>query len=353
MIHISLDDVAPAMKLALPVYASGGRILLGKGAELTSTYVQRLKGFDVHNVWIHDDRFSDINRLEFYTEETRGKLSTRLMEMCTDLRTNRSALRKILAGVVFDRVILEAQEHKREPIPTFSGSAGENPFVAHSVNVCLMATALGVLLQYSREQILNLAVGSLIHDIGMAVPKNRDDEFHGEWDETSREHARKGFEAVMDARQLSATIGVVCLQHHERLDGSGFPQGLSYDSIHPFSRIVAIADYYDTMVRGRNRLMPHKVFENLKEGAGTLFDPQMVDLFCSWIVPYVPGTPFHLSTGEQAVVIHVEEKKLDRPIVRALSEDGSIREIDLSQEPEILIEEVSWGIPVINHSVAA
>jgi hypothetical protein len=339
---MGLHDAAPPMRLARPVESGDGRVLLAQGAQLTAAYLERLRGFGVRRLWIRDDRLRDLQPTETYSPKVRGRLAGRFHETAEAIHSDPAALKGILAGGVFDALIAEAVDTVRDVIPTPEDAALEDTLTGHSVRVCLIALAMGRLLRYTPEQLRNLAVGALIHDIGQ-IPRGKSaSESPWELDESEQEHAHLGFEAVIRARHLSATISVVCLQHHERLDGSGWPRRISGSSIHAFARLTSVADRYDTLVHGPQALLEHLARVQIAQDAGIGLDADLVKLFLARIAPYPVGTPLRLSTGEQAVVVAAKYGVLDRPLVRAFGPNAEARDVDLAQEPDTLIEEVSW-----------
>ena len=348
MIFMGLDDTAPSMRLARAVSNREGRVLLGQGAELTEAYVARLKGFGIRRLWVRDDRLRDIEPLEVFSPKLRARLAGRFQEVTAALAKDPGALKGMLTGGLFEALASEAMEARRTLIPPPEEGAQEDPLTGHSVRVCLLTVSMGTLLMYSPEQLRNLAIGALIHDVGHLLTKGTTASIPWEMDAVCQEHAHLGFESVLHARHLSATISVVCLQHHERMDGQGWPRKLSGSAIHPFARLTAVADRFDTLVFGPEALMPHVVKQRLAEDAGVGLDAEIVKLLLSRTASYPAGTPLRLSSGEQAVVLGAPTGSLDRPLVRVLSTVSDPYDLDLASEPGIEIEAVKWSAPVVD-----
>lgn len=350
MIRLGLNDAAPSMRLARPVLSRDGRVLLGQGTELTAAYVERLRGFDVRRLWIRDDRLRDIESTEVFSVKVRNQLSDRFQAVCLALKKDPAALKGILAGGIFDFLVSEALETRREIIPAPEDGAQEDALVGHAVRSCLLATSLGALLRYTPEQLRNLAVGALIHDIGQVTRKDSVPAAPWTVDIDSPEHAHLGFEAVLKARHLSATISVVCLQHHERMDGNGWPRRLAGPAIHPFARLTAVVDKYDTLVSGPAAILPHLAKQELAQEGGSGLDVDLANLFLARIAPYPVGTPLRLSNGVQCVVVKVQTGNLDRPVVRIFPDDSAALDLDLGTEPDLAIAEVRWFAPISDTS---
>ncbi len=160
--------------------------------------------------------------------------------------------------------------------------------------IASLATGMALQLGLPREEIERIRIASLLHDLGkLAVPSEILDKptslSDGEW-QAIGEHPRIGQVILEQASSLREAIPVV-LHHHERFNGGGYPHGLRGNEIPLGARIVAVADAYHAMVHDR----PYKpaqghdlAVDELKRHAGTQFDPDVVDLFCSI---YAEGVP--------------------------------------------------------------
>ena len=157
----------------------------------------------------------------------------------------------------------------------------------HSINVCLLAMAIGGEMDMDRSELEELGLAAMLHDIGkIAIPhyiitmrcKPNEDE----WD-CIRRHPLLGYEmAHKYGLPAEACLGV--LHHHERMDGSGYPFRLKADKISKYGRIIAIADVYDAMRSKRsykNSAARDEAFNFLIDNAGTHFDSAILDKFKS------------------------------------------------------------------------
>ncbi len=161
-----------------------------------------------------------------------------------------------------------------------------DPYTAgHSGGVAALATRIGREMGLSDEEIEGLRVCALLHDIGKAsVPSsilNKPGRLSCyEWG-LLQEHPRKAYESLRHIPFPWPVADVVC-QHHERLDGSGYPSGLKGDEIHPWARILAVADVVDAMSKHRPyrpRLPLKEVLAEMRKGRGKLYDPAVVDAY--------------------------------------------------------------------------
>lgn len=161
-----------------------------------------------------------------------------------------------------------------------------------------------------------------------------DEEMH-----VMRSHPEAGVE-LLRAADLSPLTVTVIRDHHERPDGTGYPNGLVGSSIHEFARFAAVADVYDAVTSKRvysGAVAPHVAVRIVRDGAGTQFCGDVVRHFRAVVMPYPVGHEIVLPDGRKGVVASVDPLAPDRPVVRVPSGPG-IEEIgvDMEQPPAVL-----------------
>lgn len=126
---------------------------------------------------------------------------------------------------------------------------------AHSVNVCILSSLIGRSLGLSRAELVSMGTGAILHDLGKVFIDHQllikngpltNDEFA-----TIRHHTETGYAALLEGAFMEPAAAATVLQHHERLDGSGYPHGLRDTDLGLFSRIVAVADVFDALSNDR------------------------------------------------------------------------------------------------------
>lgn len=174
----------------------------------------------------------------------------------------------------------------------------------HSVAVCVLMVALGKQLGLRGEELKEVGVAGLLHDIGkMAVSgeilnkpgKLTDDEF-----EIVKSHPRRGWEILKSSGQSSESALDVCLHHHERMDGKGYPEKLSADTLSLHARMGAVCDVYDAITSDRcykKGWEPAEAITKMASWKDGHFDETVFRAFVKTIGIYPIGTLAKLKSG--------------------------------------------------------
>lgn len=194
----------------------------------------------------------------------------------------------------------------------------KNEYTAqHSMNVCVLSILLGRQINLSIENLNNIGICGLLHDIGkMKIPQEILNK-PGSLDENEinimRKHTAYGRDVLISARNIYPGTVDVAYSHHELLDGKGYPRGLGHESISDFTKIVTIVDNYDAITSDRVYRSSKSHVDALAElikGMNSHFDSNYVTQFINCIGFYPQGNFVELSSGDIGVV--VEQNKKDR-----------------------------------------
>ena len=208
--------------------------------------------------------------------------------------------------------------------------------------------ALAVKLGYNERELLEIGIGALLHDVGkMAVPLeilNKPGKLTKEEFEVIKTHPKVGYDMLKDLPNISLLTAHCALQHHERINGSGYPYGLKGDEIHEYAQIIGIADVFDAVTSHRSYrkpMLPHEALELLYSGVGTLYDIRYIQEFNQTIAVYPIGLTVVLSDGRVGIVVKQNKGLSTRPVVRIVKENGkSLDEpydVDLVKHPNVTI----------------
>ncbi|MBR1571449.1 MAG: HD-GYP domain-containing protein [Lachnospiraceae bacterium] len=220
----------------------------------------------------------------------------------------------------------------------------DDTIYAHSLNVALIARAIGKWLKYSREDLDLLTIAGLLHDIGKTqVPeeilnkqgKLTDDEFA-----LIKSHPLAGYKILKNTK-FDTRIKLAALQHHERFDGSGYPRGLEGDEIDEFASIIALADVYDAMTAARSYRSPKCAFQviyEFEQEGFQKYNPEVIYTFLKRVANCYSNSRVLLSDGRSGQVVFLNKNALSRPIVKL--DDGEMVDLSTPDNHDIFIKSI-------------
>jgi putative nucleotidyltransferase with HDIG domain len=216
---------------------------------------------------------------------------------------------------------------------------------SHAINCSALAAALGRHLGMPQELLVDLASGGLLLDIGKTRVPDDVIDHPGPLNPLAmgraRRHVELGVQVLEDAGEQNPVVLQMMRGHHERFDGSGYPNRIAGNAIPLFARMAAIIDSFDAMTSDRPyaRAIPrHDALQELYRGRGSLYQSELVEQFISCLGVYPTGSMVELLTGELAVVMAQNPSRRLRPRILVLTgPDGRLREtfvpVDLMDPP--------------------
>ncbi|RSL30349.1 HD-GYP domain-containing protein [Salibacterium salarium] len=325
-----VDALQPGEKLGKALLNDDGKVLLKEGVALSSRLIKRLKENYIRYVYIEDSKTNDIVVEHALSDETRVKALQTMKQEFNVIKKDENLAASLSAGKVsesftnvVDMVLTDVKGHG-EAVSLLSDVILFDSYVfSHSLQVTIYSLRLAMELGYSDKQLREIGLGAILHDVGkMKIPeeilnkpgKLTDDEF-----EKVKKHAENGYYILKDVPNMPLLAAHCAFQHHERLDGSGYPRGITEKEMHDYAKIIAVADVFDAVTSHRvyrSAMLPHQGLEILYSGAGTLFDYDMVVAFQKVVALYPPGMKVELSDGSKGVVVKQNKNLSNRPIVR-------------------------------------
>jgi HD-GYP domain-containing protein (c-di-GMP phosphodiesterase class II) len=226
----------------------------------------------------------------------------------------------------------------------------DNYLYLHAVNVCLLSVELGVGLGYERQQLLELATGAFLHDIGIVACReliDSDQRLSAADLEKVKQHPKTGLERLSAIDPAyPRTISDIVLQEHERMDGSGYPIGIKGDDISELGQIVSVADVYEAMLHPRPYRKKYTLSETMKTllNNKSAFSYRVLKVLLAHVGIFPVGYFVRLNTQEVGVVCKDNPKAPLRPVVSIMFDQNgkSLKQpkvLDLAQNTMISIEE--------------
>jgi HD-GYP domain-containing protein (c-di-GMP phosphodiesterase class II) len=335
--------------------------LLRAGVRLSARYAALLPQSGIGSVWIEDDLGESIDIVEPLTPETRAKLYRATGEAIkaagSALLTGSDmpAFAVDALGDVAAKMVTDLLDCPDAALSLDDLQAYDTYTHRHSAQVAVVgmliagrAWSLDGWTDYRgrrrwdriEDRLRKLGVGLLLHDVGkLAVPPEI---LHkpGPLDDAEmtvmRSHPQAGVDLLRSADLSPLTLSVI-RDHHERLDGSGYPAGRAGAEVQDFARVAAVADVYDAVTSKRvysAAAPPHVGVQIVRDGAGTAFCADVVRHFRSIVMPYPLGHEIRLPDGRAGVVSSVDRAEPDRPTVRVRGAGGSIEEFEVDMTAE-------------------
>jgi HD-GYP domain-containing protein (c-di-GMP phosphodiesterase class II) len=205
----------------------------------------------------------------------------------------------------------------------------QNDLFTHAVNVCVLSLVVGTLEGFA-EEVYELGLGALLHDIGQVrLPRNllrKNDSFTDQERRLVEQHPALGAAMLEQEESVPTAARRIVMEHHERLNGTGYPRKLGGENISPLSQIVAITDAYDAMIIGRNGVLrrPIDVLRQLYLDANAgAFSRDLIEKVIRSLGVYPVGSLVELNTGERGIVLAANRSDTLKPTIRLiLSRDG-------------------------------
>ncbi len=379
----TIDDLVPGMTLGKMIITTDGKIFLNEGAVLTLRIIQTLQLWGFRYVDIREERQPDwqVNTLEQFPiqqameqngldfeltdtveEMSAANMSTAEqepdhqeaeipsnvpMEFVQNYQSALKILKKHLSKVRFVKDDFNGDEIRQMVnsciIPLIEDHSitdflqmmphDEDYLYHHSVDVGIIAGCLSLWMGRSYHEIEETILGGLLHDVGKAlIPLkvlNKPGALTDEEMNLVRFHSLRGYKFLKEYGDFSQSVLLCALQHHERIDGSGYPMSVKGDKIHSYAKVIAVADVFDAITSARgygSRATPYEAVEIMKREMAGKLDQQICSVFLDKLSQRFVGDIVQLSNGQRGEVVFLNPHDCTRPIVRTL--DGEFFDLD-------------------------
>lgn len=336
------------------LYTSRGKMLVKEGTKLSNLLIEKINSNKIFTVYIQDEH-SD-NTLSRIIDQS---LRLEGIEIIRELFTLASRDKDILnmhnrLSKYADDVLYETSTVKNQQIEYIDIKNLDDYLYSSSLNTAILSILIAWQAKVPRDMVKQIFLGAIYHDIGLALlpPEviNKKHELSLEEKMMILMHPTKGHEFLKSKTYISAYVKAITLQHHEHIDGSGYPNRKKNDEINQYAHIVGIADIYDAMTSDKPYKMavsPSEAIEYIVGTAGSHFPTDITDIFTKKINPYPEGCLVKLSDGRLAVVDKVHDGFPLRPSVRIITEVSGkyiYSPLNLLENNFILIEKMIYSL---------
>lgn len=355
---ISVNVLKEGMVVGRTIWNEAGHPLLHKDVIITSRIVERLRELNIQYLYIDDNISTGISVEETVPPAKRIEAVKNMTKAFTEVKQAKTSQAsyvldqqsKVLGLIVDD--ILNSVMNSSEVLMILTDAYLYDEYIyQHSFQVTMYSVAIAKELGYRYEDIRLIGIGALLHDIGkLLIPSEilmKPGKFTEEEFEKMKQHARFGFDILRNLHSVSLLVAHCAFQHHERIDGSGYPRGLVDFEIHPFAKVIAVADVFDALTSNRvyrKKMLPSDAISIIMEDRAKKFDARVVDAFLRSVVHYANGTIVLLSDGRRGIVSKQNLVDVARPWVRIFEANDKLLEatyeICLSDHPEVTIEKI-------------
>ena len=352
MIKLPVKKLKNGMVTAQSIYNSRGASFLSKGISLNSQYIQRLEqiGIEDVNVTSLDPALKLAPPEDVVQEKTRISAIHKIFDVFQMVESEGTFSLDALQDIS-ETILLDLIAQRRNLVQLTDIRLHDTYTFAHSVNVAILSAMLGLLCHYSKRNLLELTLGGLLHDIGkIVVPAdilNKPGRLTEHEMNFVRLHPEAGRQRLKKLNPAATMLSTIALQHHEHIDGNGYPNHLKDKQIHRFSRIVAIADVYDALTSTRpykNAYTPSVAYRIMMTCSEGQFDKKLLQLFFDNVAVYPVGTILKTRLG-YAIVKEIAFGQTLTPIICVFADkDGKplkdVFHVDLAQCPDDTIDSV-------------
>jgi hypothetical protein len=323
------------MELASPIVDAFGNPVYDVGTHLESDHISKLPMYGVREIFITEPLLEDVPVEPLIPPELEAKASLALRTVLEE-----AGFANTVEPTLIEQAVQPGYEMAKPLFPRVIGEVNSAPISPSAEYDYLMpartaslAAMLAARIGLNMDTTGQICIGTLLMDIGISrIIASSDHEY--------KKHPVFSYVMLKDLPFITPTTIATVVQHHERLDGSGFPQGLKGDDISMGARIVGVAESYYSLISSRPNHVSwsrQDAMEYLMAFGGDLFDTEVVQAFVRSVPAYPTGVLVRLNTGETGYVVDARIGQIGRPTLRIVTSDDGFKvdepvEISLTDE---------------------
>ncbi|WP_294377290.1 HD-GYP domain-containing protein [uncultured Clostridium sp.] len=328
-----------------------GAFLLRKGTILTQDNIDRLERFDISGVYIEDGRKNPVLDEKLRRESV--CILNQIFDLCENTQAilNEATIKQIES--ISNKLVDNIYKNEEISVSISDLQTYDMNTYMHSLSVAVISIAIGTALYLDKKSLCRLGVSALLHDIGkLKIPIeiiNKPSKLTEEEYEIIKFHPQFGGDYVMENESISQDIYEGIVSHHEKVNGTGYPNKLKGNDIPLFGKIISVADVYDALTGKRayrEPVKPSEAVEYIMAGVGSSFDYDIVKAFLKRIEPYPIGACVRLSDKRHGIVIKGNRENPLRPVIKIINSNSKEKIIDLQNDPDsinIVISDIDYN----------
>lgn len=362
-VYVLLSNLRPGVVISEDVFVNTANPIIEKDTKITAEHIEVLQAFGIRRVKVEDlivKREEVVNKdgtIAVNPDEILAEFNIKKVDFEEEYRKAvqsykreylgwRSGTRPDVAKVRSITIpFLEAFSDQKNLLNILGDLSDSKDYkYHHAISVGIIAATISRRMGYPAGQCLQLGLAGVLADCGMSkineVITEKSAFLTKEEFNEVKKHVVYSFKLVQDTPFLRPEMKEAILQHHERLDGSGYPRGIKQEQVSVYSQILAVADVFHAMISERvyrTKESPFKVIEMIKEEEFGKFNLKVIqalhDLVCNLSI----GTNVKLTDGREGSVIFVHRDAVLRPTIK-LDADDSI--LDLTTNRHLSIQTI-------------
>lgn len=362
MKQILFDDLRPGMVLAQDIFVSDTSTapILAKDTVLSQATIDRLEAHRHFSIFVQDDVDAKMVRIPksrpVISDDLRDDAIVSISQLFDVVKSeepennpNPTSAYQVVKQLdtVVEQLVETLVDDQRALINIRDLKSYDDYTYHHSLSVALLTIAIGQKLGFGHDQLKLAGRCAIMHDIGKtSIPIeiiNKSGRLNNEEYHLVQQHSAKGYKYLMNRGIGDEELWTGVLAHHEKIDGTGYPNGLSGEEIPALSRIISVGDVYDALTSQRSYrspMQPNDAFEYIMAGVGSAFDYDIVMAYLEKLELFPIGSFVELSNGAVAVVIDNEHTL--RPLVQNVA-NGEI--YDLLRDRQFLSVTINRLLP--------
>lgn len=325
-----------------PVYIEESTLFLPSNVKIKAKDLDRLKKWGIDYVETEGNLIESTAPIDGNSEQMWGVPSdSELFEFYADQIDQLDILLQKISNMeqvssddvekISDQMVQKVKEKQFDAVRLIlcNVTTGKN-FAKSCVNCAIIATNIGYALGLDEEKLHSISQGALLHDVGMLRVPDEIKEKKGNLEtnelNTMKSHPLFSYQILQGDLLLPDSISQIALQHHERWDGEGYPQGLEGEAIDYLARIVSVADAFEAMISERpyrNSMIGYEAMKHILSDNSRRFDPEILKTFIRSMGIYPLGSLVLLSDGAIGRVVEVNKEAPLRPsVIILVDKDG-------------------------------